>query len=204
MLETGVWGTRGEENRIFGVKPFRYLQMLLGTLWDKRWAVGFSEVLQHENYPDVKIKVTVTDGGSIETHAGMFDDTLHLTLDVYNEKEPISKYFYNYTDCGTKEYWFAKGVGIVRFKCTWGKSLDSDALLTEYRVIAYDDEMLPIHIGNRWRYEEQNLTNEGYIARRDYKIISGMSGRYLLADHQMFTFRGDVSAYDTFKAELAK
>lgn len=203
-FETGVWGTRGAENRIFGVKPFRYLQALLGTLWDERFNVGFCQTLPHENRPDVKIKINVTDGGMIETPAGVFENTVHLTLDVDNEKEPITKFFYNCTDCGVKEYWFAKGVGIVRFKCTWGKALTSDALLTEYRTVSQSGEMLPIHIGNRWRYEEQGLTSEGYIARRDYKVISGMGGRYLLADHQMFTFKGDVAAYDEFKAGVEK
>ena len=54
------------------------------------------------------------------------------------------------------------------------------------------------------RYEELELTGEGYIARRDYKVLSGMNGRYLLMDNQMFTYRGDTEAYEAFKKSLAE
>ena len=44
---------------------------------------------------------------------------------------------------------------------------------------------------------------EGYIARRDYRVLSGMGDRYLLGDHQMFTFQGTVEEYEAYKAKLA-
>ena len=47
------------------------------------------------------------------------------------------------------------------------------------------------------------LTAEGYIARRDYRVLSGMGSRYLLGDHQMFTFKGTVEEYEAYKAKLA-
>ena len=61
-----------------------------------------------------------------------------------------------------------------------------------------------MYLGNRWRYDELGLTGEGYIARRDYKVASGMNGRYLLMDTQMFTFRGNTDAYEAFKKALAE
>ncbi|MBQ8513423.1 MAG: sigma-70 family RNA polymerase sigma factor [Clostridia bacterium] len=203
--DMGPWGSRGEENRIFGAKPFRYLQQLCHTLWDDKWIPGFTAEYPHD-WKDGTIKLTVDDGGTVETPAGTFENTVHLTIDaeVPGNPDDYGHYFYDNTECGVKEYWFAPGVGVVRFKCTWGKHLDSDCLLTEYRTVAAPGEMMPVHIGCRWRYEEQLLTRENYIARRDYKVLSGMNGNYTLADSQMFTWRGNVEEYEEFKRNLAK
>ncbi len=201
---TGVWGSRSEENRIFGVKPFRYLQTLTGTLWDDRWVAGYEADVTHEWRDDETTHIKVEDGGRIETPAGVFENTLHIRLACGDTDAPADNYyFFQGTDFGEKDYWLAPGVGVVRFDCRWGMHLASSCVLTDYRAIAAEGEMMPIHIGNRWRYEEQNLTAEGYIARRDYQVLSGRNGVYRLGDHQMFTFKGTVEAYEAFKAGLA-
>jgi RNA polymerase sigma-70 factor (ECF subfamily) len=203
-LDIGVWGSRGEENRIFGVKPFRYLQQLCGTLWDDKWVDGYTEKKTHP-WKDGEIEIKVTDGGRVEAPSGVFENTVRVTVEAVAKEGNINDYghyFYNNTECGVKEYWFAKGVGVVRFKCVWGKHLESDCYLTSYRTVANENEMMPIHIGNTWRYDEKNLTDEKYIARCDYKVISGNDGRYLLADSQMFTWRGSVDEYEDWKKTL--
>ena len=204
-FDMGPWGSRGEENRIFGAKPFRYLQGLCHTLWDDKWVPGCTAEYPHD-WKEGTVKLNVTDGGVIETPAGKFENTIHLTIDceVSGNPDDYGHYFYDNTDCGVKEYWFAPGVGVVRFKCAWGRHLTSDCLLTDYHTVAAPGEMMPIHIGNRWRYEEQYLTAENYIARRDYKILSGMGDNYTLADSQFFTWRGNVEEYEEFKRNLAK
>lgn len=202
--ETGVWGTRFEENRIFGVKPFRYLQDLTGTLWDDRWIPGYTAELPHP-WEDCPVYLTVTDGGRIETPAGVFASTVCLTVETGELDAPEGgHYFYNNVDHGHKQFWFAPGVGVVRFACQWGRHLDSDAYLTAYHVIAAGGEVMPFHIGNRWQYDESKLTEEGYIARREYSVLAGMGGHYLLGDHQMFTFKGTVEEYDAFKERLKR
>lgn len=202
-FDLGVWGTRGEENRIFGVKPFRFLDWLAHTLFDARWVPGFEETLPHSS-KEGTVHLRVTDGGEVVTPAGVFRDTIHLIIEceTQGDRSNYGYYFYENTECGVKEYWFAKGVGIVRFDCHWGEHLTSSALLTAYHTIAAQEEWMPIHIGNRWRYEEQNLTAENYIARRDYRLLSGMSGRYLMADHQMFTWKGTEEEYEAWKKTL--
>jgi len=206
FFDMGPWGSRGEENRIFGAKPFRYLQSLCHTLWDDKWVPGYTAEYPHDWKQGGTVKLSVEEGGTVETPAGRFENTVHLTINCEAPGNPdnYGYYFYDNTDCGVKEYWFAPGVGVVRFKCTWGKHLDSDCLLTEYRTVAAPGEMMPIHIGNHWRYEEQYLTAENYIARRDYKILSGMNGNYTLSDSQFFTWRGNVDEYEEFKKNLAE
>lgn len=204
-LTTGAWGSRNPEDRIFGVKPFLYLTLLLGTLWSKKWVPGYTEEKMGYDDTESSIRLSVDEGGTIETPVGVFHDTIHLTID-YGELDSPDYFFYFYenTTHGRKEYWFARGVGIVRFKCTWGKQLSTDTLLTKAHVVAASDEMMPMHIGNFWQYEEQTLTSENYIARREYHIISGMSGKYLLGDHQMFTWKGSVEEYENWKKTLVK
>lgn len=203
VFNAGPWGSRHEENRIFGVKPFRYLNDLCMTLWDERWVPGYSTEYA-EKCSGLRVKLSVDHGGRIETPAGVFEETVCLKLicDTPDNPERYDSYFYSHTECGTKEFWFARGVGVVRFRCTWGHHLDSDALLTEYNTVADEDEMMPIHIGNRWRYEEQKLTAENYIARKEYKILGGTKGDYYIADHQMFTWRGSVDEYEAWKKTL--
>ena len=204
-FDTGVWGTRGEENGIFGVKPFRYLDMCTGKLWDDRWVPGFTDTYTNCGNDVVTMHIRVDDGGTVETPAGTFAHCRHLVIDgeVEGVTHDYGYYFYGHTHCGHKEYWFAPGVGVVRFTCDWGGFVQTDCVLCDYHAIAGENEYLPIHIGNRWQYIEKGLTAEGYIARRDYAVTYGMHKRYLLLDNQMFTFRGDTAAYDAFKAGLA-
>lgn len=201
--DTGVWGSRGEENRIFGVKPFRYLQCLTDTLWDDRWVAGYTEEHTH-SWKNATIRLAVTDGGQVETPAGVFESTICLIVEAGDTDAPRdTDYFFRDTEMGIKRFWFAPGVGVVRFTCDWGRHISSDCVLTAYRTVAAEGEMMPIHIGNTWQYDEVNLSAEGYVARRDYHVLSGMGNRYLLGDHQMFTFKGTVEEYEAYKAKLA-
>lgn len=205
-FDTGAWGTRGEENGIFGIKPFRYLQICTGKLWDDCWVPGYVGEYVANNTDTVTMHMRVEDGGTVETPAGTFPDCRHLILDgeVDGVEHDYNYYFYSHTYCGHKEFWFAPGVGVVRFICDWGGFVQTDCVLSAYHTIAEENEYLPVHIGNRWQYIEKGLTAEGYMARRDYHVVYGMNKQYLLIDNQMFTFHGDTAAYDAFKARLAE
>lgn len=197
------FGTRFEENRIFGVKPFRYLQRILGCMYDKKWVIGYTETKDLGD--NITANVSVTDGGTVTTAAGVFTDTIKLTV-VCEKAGMDGDYYmkgnYKYTFCGTKEYWFAKGVGLVRFHCIWGKSLDSTAELVSFKVPAADDSYMPIQIGNTWEYDEINLTREGYRAKRIMHIDCGVGDSFLLSDNQEFVFKGTENDYEKFKASL--
>ncbi len=201
-VSTGRWGTRGDaENRIFGAKPFRYLETNLGAIWNDEWKVGFTETQKHRWWNEEEITLTVTDGGTITTKAGTFENCLKLTMTCEADGKEGHYYFFSFTNCGLKEYWYAPGVGIVYHRCKWGPC-ESECELADYNTIAKDGEYMPIHIGNRWSYEEKNLTAEGYVARRDYAVVSGMNNTYLLRDNQMFTYLGTEEEYEAWKKTL--
>ncbi len=203
-LTLGSFGTRHEENRIFGAKPWRYAQYFSDTLWDKRWVPGYKETYPYDDYEDAAPTVSVEEGGTVETPAGTFENTVKVTFECgdLDHESCYGYYFYNHTGRGRKVFWFAPGVGIVRFRADWGRHINTDTLLTAYKVIAKDNEMMPFHVGNYWCYDEQRLTAENYIARMEYKILSGTSERFIFGACQTFAFKGTVEEYDAFKESL--
>lgn len=206
-------GSRHEENKIFGMKPFRYLQELAGTLYSEKWIAGYSEQIKH-NDGDVHIKVE--NGGTITVKAGTFENCLKVTItlesadnfDQNNKKDYFFKNF-EYTHCGTKIYYYAPNVGIVKHDCIWGDSISSDwplssvCELTEYKSIATDGEYMPVYLGNKWIYNEMTL-EPGYKAQIKYDIASGMENEFFMVYCQEFVYLGTDEEYEEFKKSLNK
>ncbi|MBE6598296.1 MAG: sigma-70 family RNA polymerase sigma factor [Ruminococcaceae bacterium] len=199
-ISTGRWGTRGDaENRIFGAKPFRYPDIIAGCIWNDDWVIGYTEAKKMP-WDEMEYTLTVGDGGSVTTKAGTFSDCRKVTITCEAKEKEGHYYFFQYTHCGVKEYWYAPGVGIVYHRCKWGPC-ESECELTDYNTVSGDGEYMPVYIGNRWCYEEKNLTREGYIARRDYGIVSGMNDTFLMRDNQMFVYLGTEAEYEAWKED---
>ncbi len=202
------FGTRGEENRIFGVKPWRYLTQLMGCLWDDAWKAGTSGSYENKDAEIVtSVHYHVSDGGRIETPAGTFEHTLCLTIEAKAEHTTPDYYFqnnYSCMHCGTKQYWFARGVGLVRHDCTWGECLSASCVLVNYDCPAADDSYFPVCIGNRWEYDEVHLTAENYRAKHCIQVRAGHNGRFLLTSSQEFWYQGTEAEYEEYKKSLIK
>ena len=197
------WGTRFEENRIFGVKPLRYLERITDCVWSDEWTDGYSKTLK--NRYDEEYSISVEKCGSITTKAGIFDDCIKLTLIMEEPNKNENYYFdnYAYVHCGRKIYYFAKGVGIVKFDFIWGTCLSSSSELSSYTNLVGDESYMPLDLGCEWEYEEINLTNEGYLAKRTIQILSGINGRFFANDMQEFLYLGTEEEYEDFKKNLA-
>ncbi len=196
------YGSRGKyEDRIFGAKPFRYLQMLTGGIWNPEWVAGY--VGEYTVDPGLVATIRVEDGGSVDTPCGRFENCHKLTVDLELEGAESDYYFknnYSHVYCGKKEFWFAPGVGIVRHVCTWGDVNQSEILLTKYNVPgAAADEYLPVHIGSEWEYDEVHLIAEGYRAKRRMRVTSGIGENYLLTEAQEFVWLGTEEEYEKFR-----
>lgn len=201
------YGKRGRyEDRIFGIKPFRYLDHFMKTLWDDKWTVGFSE---QRDTDDGKFIFTVDDGGTVTVPSGTFENCRKVTLRVDKPEGEDDKWFYGdgykRMHCGVKEYFFAPGVGIVKIKSTWGEAIYAECDLVSYSLPAADkSEYFPVHIGNRWEYDEPHLTSEGYRARAIFSIPSGMNGKYLMTSSQEFWYLDSEEKYEKFVKESHK
>ncbi|MBO5212349.1 MAG: RNA polymerase sigma factor [Clostridia bacterium] len=196
------WGSRFEENRIFGVKPLRYLDRITNCIWNDKWVDGYSETLKNQDGEEYSISVEKCE--AIKTNAGTFEDCIKVTL-VMEEPGQNGNYYFNdymYVHCGKKVYYFAKGVGIVKFDFTWGDALSSSSELSSYTNLVGSDSYMPLDLGCEWEYDEMNLTNEGYIAKRTIQILSGINGRFFANDMQEFIYLGTDEEYESFKRNL--
>jgi hypothetical protein len=202
-------GSRHEENKIFGMKPFRFLQQLAGTLFDENWIAGYSETKKTD---DGDLYITVENGGTITVKAGTFENCLKVTFSLEVEPNDGKRdYFrdFKYTHCGTKIYYYAPNVGIVKHDSIWGDSttsewpLSSICELTEYNSIATDGEYMPIYIGNKWVYDEMTI-EPGYKASETYDIVSGIEDEFFMITTQDFLYMGTEEEYEEFKKNLKK
>lgn len=167
-----------EENRYKGNNPL-WLQLLLGKIWCDEWRIGFNTEECKEN-GEVQ-RVSVSDGGVVTTKAGTFENCLKLTFSLERISENPNYYAdENAWQCGTKEFWYAPGVGIIKIDCTWGSMLTSNTELVSYSLPAEGSGYLPVHIGNKWVYEEINMASKGHICRETLEIAGGMDNKYLL------------------------
>jgi len=188
--------TKIEENRYRSNNPI-WLQSLLGKIWDDKWIVGYDEEERKEN-GEVR-RLSITDGGIIAIKAGTFENCLKFTLSL--EKTIDNPNYYaddNVWHCGTKEFWYAPGVGIVKIDCVWGNMLTSNIELVFCSFPAKGSGYLPIHIGNKWVYEEMNLTAKNYVCRTSLEIASGVDDKYLVCISQETCFCDTTGSSSSF------
>lgn len=196
------YGARGRyEDRIFGIKPFRYFNQFMGCLWDEKWVIGYREEKPVNN--GLTLIFTVEDGGTVTTPAGEFSSCRKIMINVSKPDGADDKWYfsdwYRHVDSGLKEYWFAPGVGIVKIASTWGEECYAECLLKSYSTPAADEnDYFPIQIGNEWEYDEPHLTEEGYRAKAIFHIMSGMNGKYLMTSSQEFVCFKTEEEYNEF------
>ena len=165
---SGGWGTYSFEWKnldnsdaaypILGTFMLDIFKSAVGCFWCDDWKTGAKMTMEGTAHNKTVTKVTVEDGGVIETAAGRFANCLKLCLDITHDNRYTSDYF-----TGEKEYYFAPGIGIVRsvhyFK--QGK------IIAVYDLTAYTGAgsgYMPIEAGLYRCYEAQNLTG-GYIGK---------------------------------------
>lgn len=184
------YGERGRyEDRIFGIKTFRYLNQFMGRIWDRKWVPGYRE--EKTTSDGLPLVFTVEEGGTVTVPAGTFEHCRKITILVKKPEDKSDHWYfednYSHVDAGLKEYWFAPGVGLVKSISTWGEECEAGCVLVSYSVpAAQEDDYYPVEIGNAWEYEEPHLAAEGYSAKRINRIASGMNGRFLVTDSQEF------------------
>ena len=206
------WGTHHNEDGIFGAKPHRYQQLFLDCIWDDKWTVGYCEENGERQHPYKdeeerhRFSFTVTDGGTVTVPAGTFENCIKLTIEYGTPAEVPDENFVGTggSAMGRKDYYLARGVGIVRFDCDYGRLLNSSLQLTSYNNPAHEAGYFPLAIGCEWEYDEAVLTSLGYCAKRVIKIPCGHGGNFFVQDSQEFYYRGTDEEYDAFIAGLGK
>ncbi len=153
---------------------YSILSTATGCLWNEEWQKGASPTMEYmlwDSYP-VKTSIKCEDGETIKTKAGAFDDCLKITLDITGLDGGLS-----YRG-GHKEYYFAKGIGIVRMV----NEYCNGALKAIYDLIAYKGEgegYMPFANGLERTYAATNLT-DGYVAGAEYVYVENEDGEIVI------------------------
>ena len=131
------------------------LQEAAGCVWSEKWVPGYHTVHKFKRWQtDMETVVDVTDGGTVETPVGTFENCLCLTLDT----KGMPKYVI-YRG-GKKQYWFAPGIGIVKyaFYYDYKKGVrEGTYLLTELRGTG--EGYFPCEDGMFRRYDVLEIEN---------------------------------------------
>lgn len=147
---------RGEEAcKVLNNFVYDILNDAAGCVWSDRWVPGYHKVHSFRRWQtEFESILDVTDGGTVETPAGTFANCLCLSLQIKDMPSYVS-----YRG-GEKQYWFAPGVGIVRYTFFYDyqkKRKEGTYLLTDMRGTG--EGYFPCVDGMYRRYEVQDIEN---------------------------------------------
>ncbi|MBQ7719936.1 MAG: sigma-70 family RNA polymerase sigma factor, partial [Clostridia bacterium] len=148
---------------------YEIVDFALGGLWSDKWIPGYSEERKFKQYDmDVSGKIAVGEDETAETPVGTFPNCRHIAADMRGGVSYWS---------GHTEYWFAEGIGLVKFLRTVTECGEPRRnavwLLTE--MIGTGEGFFPAADGFFRRYEAQNLEN-GYHGSVEYTYLEDEQG----------------------------
>ena len=203
-------GRRGIDNKIWGMKVYRYLDEMCGTLFDPRWQEAaekgevFTEV-KNEGDPDEEIRIEAKRYGTVVTKAGIFRNCIVVTIEKGKQDESYAYYWNNskgYYTRGKKTFFFAPDVGIVKFDCKWGTTRDSSLQLASYKSVSTDGSYMPFYYGMEWHYEEVTFC-EKYVAEVNIRAAGGTADRVLLTYEQNVYYAASEEEYEAARNLLS-
>lgn len=141
-----------------------------GCVWSDEWVPGYHMERDFDSYTgNAHVVFDVLDDETVVTPCGTFENCRHITFDL----EGLDGGGWSYRG-GHKEYWFAPGVGIVKFRSPYKNGeLESVWELTDYR--GDGDGYFPVRDGLFRRYEPTKLGN-GYHASVEYTFDGDEDG----------------------------
>lgn len=139
-----------------------------GCLWSDEWTDGY-HFDEKKDGKYVTKDFCVTGGESITTPAGTFENCRHISFN-YDAWDYFS---------GKSEYWFAPGIGIVRFRHSSGEKYNAVWHLTEYRGTG--EGYFPTDDGIFRRYEPDSLGG-GWHASAEFTFDVDETGTVMFKD----------------------
>ncbi|MBQ8881341.1 MAG: sigma-70 family RNA polymerase sigma factor [Oscillospiraceae bacterium] len=161
-----------------------------GCVWDDAWVPGYHLEKGFDGWREKEHLVfDVLEDESVTTIAGEFKNCRHITFTL------TGKGGGNGYRGGTMDYWFAPGVGIVKFSRPYGKEKELDCIwtLTEYKGTG--EGYFPIDDGLFRRYEPTQL-GDGWHASVEYTFDVDETGTVL--------FRNALGTQDRTNYEAAQ
>lgn len=178
-----------------------------GTILNYGLRVGDKEVIGAISWtsrPQIAERIVESDSDSVEIAAGDFANCLKLKTVIrpdpdeegYDRQKEINRRF-----CGTKQVWFAPGVGPVRYIFDRIDGERFELELAEYAVGDDRKDYFPLSVGNRWVYRWLYYwpLNERYIFRDRYEVGEKRRNVYYI-DHCGYAyFSGGMEEYEAIQ-----
>ncbi len=139
------------------------IQTALGCVWSDEWVDGYfiDEIKSTKTF-----ELSVKGGETVETPAGVFENCRRVSFD---RRDKSAGYF-----AGKFEYWYAEGIGIVKFSRPIGKEkLENIWQLTEYSGLGTG--FFPTEDGLVRTYEPKSI-GEGYRAALELTVSTDETG----------------------------
>ncbi|MDD6095030.1 MAG: sigma-70 family RNA polymerase sigma factor [Clostridia bacterium] len=175
------WKDTGEMSREGNKILYNFLYDILygaaGCLWSEEWVPGYRDekkgMVAYGTEP-ASTNLSVAEDEEVETPAGKFAACRHIVLDVSGYGGG-----WEYRG-GHMEYWFAPGVGIVKFSrpinAEDGSQIENIWHLTDYSVTG--EGYFPMGDGMTRRYEPKSI-GDGFSAFVEY-TFDGENGDMVL------------------------
>ncbi len=156
----------------------------LGAIWSDEWVDGYA--VDEQKYGRRTVKCfTVTGGETVTTPAGTFEDCRHIRF-VMEFDRPGYSYM-----TGWSNYWFAPGVGIVKYTHPINDERDVLWELTDYRGTG--EGYFPV-ADDLWRHYEPADLSEGWHAYVEYTFVVDEDGALILRDAKGTQDRAEYEA----------
>ncbi len=152
-----------------------------GCIFSEKWKSGYRETRERLLYSDpLKTEISVSDGGTVETAAGKFENCLHVSVNIKGLEHCTGREYRG----GRREYDFAPGIGIVRVVGVYsGKgTCNSVYELAEYEGAG--EGYMPFADGMMRRYEALNLT-DGMKAGVTYIYAKNEKGSIVISSDKL-------------------
>ena len=159
-------------NDIYGM-----LKDATGCIWSDEWTPGTEKEYTQEYYgKQMETMLRCENAGTVRTTAGVFENCICIHLDI---KGLTGGFAYR---GGTKEYYIAQGIGIVRHVSYFKNNTLSAAYeLMEY--IGTAEGYMPVGDGMLRKYEAINL-KEGFVGAAEYTTCADKNGDIVIFENR--------------------
>lgn len=156
------------------------------------------EVFSYTFKPLIATRSIESRSESVSAAAGKFANCLKLKTVITpspGDDGPERKRKLSQINCGTKQAWFAPGVGPVKFMFDRADGVHVHMELAEYSVEDESDDYFPLSVGNRWIYRWIGL-DERYVAKDCYEVPVQKDNVYYVDHYAYAYFSGSKEEYD--------
>lgn len=165
-------GTDGDIYYLLNNFVYYSLENNLGCLFSDEFVAGAEFKISGGRWNDVKSDVKVKSVGKVKTKAGDFENCIKLEVNAV-----ARKWWYM---VGRKDYYFAKGVGLIRYVSHYDHIKDLNYDLTSY--VGTGDGYFPIDDGLVRTYEAVDAP-KNLIGKTQYTFVKDDNGNMrILAD----------------------